>query len=452
MRDPSFRSGGQKQRVSLARAVYHKSDIVLMDDPLSAVDQNVGRHIFDQCIRGFLSDRTVIIVTHQLQYLHRCDKVVMLQSGKIAYQGTYNELMANEPSFNTLINTHVMNEDDDTIIDEGQPGEEGPIPTSVDQSTVGLDSSEGSTSGLSASDKKMLERLGAGPRRHTLPPGTKVGDMPGTATIVNQNYDTITPKERLQLLQRQLPHIHRDSILANTLQEHTNIHFINHANYGFNSPVGDSFSRAVQRNELTIYSIPEGNIYGYRHGKHKHRKVKHRYSVTGVSMRKSSVPTINPGYDDGDTHHHRHSTMTHGDDDSDYSSSDDEDYTHEEGDGVLIGEDKSMDELGIADYVKYFRSGSGVLITFLVIALFFVAHGIRIGSDYWLRLWVPNTLNASDSLYLGVYGAFIAAFACGVLLRGLWFAKEATRKSKELHDRAFQVPKSCSTRCGCVFD
>ncbi|KAF9964122.1 Multidrug resistance-associated protein 1 [Mortierella alpina] len=427
-------SGGQKQRVSLARAVYHKSDIVLMDDPLSAVDQNVGRHIFDQCIRGFLSDRTVIIVTHQLQYLHRCDKVVMLQSGRIAYQGTYNELMANEPSFSTLINTHVMNEDDDTTIKEGQPGEEDLIPVSLDQSGAGLDGSEGSTSGLSASDKKILGKLGAGPRRHTLPPGTKVGDMPGTATIVKQNYDTITPKERLQLLQRQLPHIHRDSILANTLQEHTNIHFINHASYGFNSPVGDSFSRAVQRNELTIYSIPEGNIYGHR--KHRHRKIKHRSSVTGVSMRKSSVPTINASYDDGDTRHHHHSTLTQ-DDDSD-SSSDDEDYTHEEGDGVLIREDKSMDELGIADYVKYFRSGSGVLITFLVIALFFFAHGIRIGSDYWLRLWVPNTLNASDSLYLGVYGAFIAAFACAVLLRGLWFAQEATRKSKELHDRAFQ--------------
>lgn len=408
-----------------------------MDDPLSAVDQNVGRHIFDQCIRGFLSDRTVIIVTHQLQYLHRCDKVVMLQSGRIAYQGTYNELMANEPSFNTLINTHVMNEDDDTIIEEGQPGEQDPISASEDQPEAGLGDSDGSATGLATSDKRILERLGAGPRRHTLPPGTKVGDMPGTATIVNRNYDTITPKERLQLLQRQLPHIHRDSILANTLQEHTNIHFINHANYGFNSPVGDSFSRAVQRNELTIYSIPEGNIYGHRGGKQRHRKIKHRYSVTGVSMRKSSVPTINMSYEDGDTHHHRQSTFTQGDDSD--SSSDDEDYIHEEGDGVLIREDKSMDELGIADYIKYFRSGSGVLITFLVIALFFFAHGIRIGSDYWLRLWVPNTLNASDSLYLGVYGAFIAAFACAVLMRGLWFAQEATRKSKELHDRAFQV-------------
>ncbi|KAG9324786.1 hypothetical protein KVV02_004659 [Mortierella alpina] len=356
-------------------------------------------------------------------------------SNLIAYQGTYNELMANEPSFNTLISTHVMNEDDYTIIEDGEPGEGDPIPASMDQSTAGLDS-EGSASGLSASERKILEKLGAGPRRHTLPPGTKVGDMPGTATIVNLNYDTITPKERLQLLQRQLPHIHRDSILANTLQEHTNIHFINHANYGFNSPAGDSFSRAVQRNELTIYSIPEGNIYGYRGSKLRHRKIKHRSSVTGVSMRKSSVPTINTSYDDGDTHHHRHSTLTQ-DDDSD-SSSDDEDYTHEEGDGVLIGEDKSMDELGVADYVKYFRSGSGVLITFLVIALFFFAHGIRIGSDYWLRLWVPNTLNASDSLYLGVYGAFITAFACAVLLRGLWFAQESTRKSKELHDRAFQ--------------
>ena len=60
-------SGGQRQRISLARCVYKQSDVVLLDDPLSAVDQNVGKHIFKQCIKHYLADRTVIFVTHQLQ-------------------------------------------------------------------------------------------------------------------------------------------------------------------------------------------------------------------------------------------------------------------------------------------------------------------------------------------------------------------------------------------------
>ncbi|OWF39707.1 Multidrug resistance-associated protein 9 [Mizuhopecten yessoensis] len=60
-------SGGQKQRVSLARAVYSKRDIYLLDDPLSAVDVHVGQHLFHKCIDNVLRDKTVVLVTHQLQ-------------------------------------------------------------------------------------------------------------------------------------------------------------------------------------------------------------------------------------------------------------------------------------------------------------------------------------------------------------------------------------------------
>lgn len=429
-----------------------------MDDPLSAVDQNVGKHIFDQCIRGYLAGRTVIIVTHQLQYLHRCDKIVMLQSGKIAYQGTYQELMANEPTFNTLINTHVSSEDADGDDDglgndagvEDIGEDEGPELTLEEQLIANENNNQVTASGSAALAKMMRERLGAGPRRHTLPPGTKVGDAPGTATIVNQNYATITPQERLRLLQRHLPHINKNSILASTLEEHVNINCINRAGGGgggdYYSPMSNGFSRAIYRNELTIHSIPEGGIYGNRTAKDRKRKQKqqHRKSVSGASLRRHATrASEKDSFDYTDSegnrlHHHQHTASPEGvievEEDSDSDSDDDD-----ENPAALVGEDKSMDELGFADYVKYFRAGSGVLVTLLLIALFFVAHGIRIGSDYWLRLWVPNTLNTTDQTYLGVYGAFIAAFATAVLLRGLWFAHEATLKSKELHDRAFQV-------------
>ncbi|KAI1315909.1 Multidrug resistance-associated protein 1 [Mortierella claussenii] len=437
-------SGGQKQRVSLARAVYHKSDIVLMDDPLSAVDQNVGKHIFDQCIRGYLSDRTVIIVTHQLQYLHRCDKIVMLESGKIAYQGTYDELMTNEPSFNMLINTHVSNEDDDTASNADDEIMERDL-TPVERLEDNGDPSQINIDHGALSTNERRTQLGAGPRRHTLPPGTRVGDTPGTTTIVNQNYETITPQERLRLLQRHLPYIKRGSILADTLQQQMDIHCINRVGGGYNAPSSNSFSRAVYRNELTVYSIPEGGMHGHRLDRHKkHSKQKHRNSITGASVRRNSARNDDASFDFTDSegikrHHHRQSIVDTQAGQSDESSSEDNDLDDDEPKaGALIGEDKSMDELGFADYAKYFRAGSGVVITFFLIALFFVAHGIRIGSDYWLRLWVPNTLHSSDSLYLGVYGAFITAFTLAVLTRGLWFAHEATLKSQELHDRAFK--------------
>ncbi|ALC47338.1 CG4562 [Drosophila busckii] len=85
-------SGGQKARISLARAVYRKADVYLLDDPLSAVDTHVGRHLFDQCMRGFLRDDIVLLVTHQLQFLEQADMIVIMDKGKISAKGTYESM------------------------------------------------------------------------------------------------------------------------------------------------------------------------------------------------------------------------------------------------------------------------------------------------------------------------------------------------------------------------
>ncbi|WAR00010.1 MRP5-like protein [Mya arenaria] len=88
-------SGGQKQRVNLARAVYSDSDIYFLDDPLSALDVRVGKLIFHECIKSQLARKTVILVTHQLQYLKDCDEVVVMEGGDIAEKGQHIELINN---------------------------------------------------------------------------------------------------------------------------------------------------------------------------------------------------------------------------------------------------------------------------------------------------------------------------------------------------------------------
>ncbi|KAJ4459381.1 Multidrug resistance-associated protein [Paratrimastix pyriformis] len=87
-------SGGQKQRISLARSVYSDREIYLWDDPLSAVDVHVGKHIFERCIRGQLRGRTMILITNQLQYLEQADQVVILKDGAIEAKGSYTDLRA----------------------------------------------------------------------------------------------------------------------------------------------------------------------------------------------------------------------------------------------------------------------------------------------------------------------------------------------------------------------
>ena len=87
-------SGGQKARISLARCCYSDSDIVVMDDPIAAVDSHVGKALFHKCIASYLKGKTRILVTNATQYLHKCDYIIVLENQTISHQGTYEELKA----------------------------------------------------------------------------------------------------------------------------------------------------------------------------------------------------------------------------------------------------------------------------------------------------------------------------------------------------------------------
>lgn len=96
-------SGGQKQRLNIARAIYFNAEVILMDDPLSAVDAHVGRHIFDNAILGLLGDKCRILATHQLWVLNRCDRIIWMDQGKIQAFDTFDNLMRDYAGFRQLM-------------------------------------------------------------------------------------------------------------------------------------------------------------------------------------------------------------------------------------------------------------------------------------------------------------------------------------------------------------
>ncbi|XP_043784901.1 multidrug resistance-associated protein 1 [Apis laboriosa] len=103
-------SGGQKQRVSLARAVYNDSDIYFLDDPLSAVDSHVGKHIFENVIgsSGLLKKKTRILVTHGITYLPEVDNIIVLKDGEITEVGTYKQLLEKRGAFSEFLVQHLQ--------------------------------------------------------------------------------------------------------------------------------------------------------------------------------------------------------------------------------------------------------------------------------------------------------------------------------------------------------
>ncbi|XP_046756512.1 multidrug resistance-associated protein 1 isoform X2 [Gallus gallus] len=101
-------SGGQKQRVSLARAVYCNADTYLFDDPLSAVDAHVGKHIFEKVIgpKGILKNKTRVLVTHAVNYLPQMDTILVMTDGEISEMGSYQELLKQDGAFAEFLRTY----------------------------------------------------------------------------------------------------------------------------------------------------------------------------------------------------------------------------------------------------------------------------------------------------------------------------------------------------------
>ncbi|XP_073695376.1 multidrug resistance-associated protein 1 isoform X1 [Garra rufa] len=108
-------SGGQKQRVSVARAVYCNCAVYLLDDPLSAVDAHVGKHIFEKVIgpQGLLQDRTRVLVTHGLSFLPQADLILVMVDGEITEMGSYTELLGRQGAFAEFLRTYTNTEQEE---------------------------------------------------------------------------------------------------------------------------------------------------------------------------------------------------------------------------------------------------------------------------------------------------------------------------------------------------
>ncbi|XP_042486788.1 ABC transporter C family member 3-like [Macadamia integrifolia] len=99
-------SGGQKQRIQIARALYHDADIYLLDDPFSAVDAHTGAHLFKECLQGILDSKTVIYVTHQIEFLPSADLILVMKAGMITQAGKYKEILNSGTDLMDLVGTH----------------------------------------------------------------------------------------------------------------------------------------------------------------------------------------------------------------------------------------------------------------------------------------------------------------------------------------------------------
>ncbi|KAJ6602805.1 ABC transporter [Mycena vulgaris] len=121
-------SGGQKQRINICRAVYRDADILIFDDPLSALDAHVGSDVFRNVLQA--PGKTRILVTHALHFLPQTDLIITLLDGAIVQQGTYAELEADAAgAFSKMvrefdIQDNTKDEDQEDSVDDDIVAEE----------------------------------------------------------------------------------------------------------------------------------------------------------------------------------------------------------------------------------------------------------------------------------------------------------------------------------------
>ncbi|XP_041474562.1 multidrug resistance-associated protein 1-like isoform X1 [Lytechinus variegatus] len=130
-------SGGQKQRVSLARAVYANTDVYLLDDPLSAVDAHVAKHIFGHVIgpEGLLKNKTRVLVTHGISFLPQVDQIIVIVDGSVSEVGSYQDLLDQNGAFAEFLRNYSQDADEKEDEEEEEEDEDIPVNISLEDLT-----------------------------------------------------------------------------------------------------------------------------------------------------------------------------------------------------------------------------------------------------------------------------------------------------------------------------
>jgi ABC-type multidrug transport system fused ATPase/permease subunit len=94
-------SGGQRQRIGIARAMYHDADLIVFDEATSALDNLTEAEVMD-AIDALPGDKTVIMIAHRLSTVKRCDRIVVLDKGRVAGCDSWSALMSGNAAFQRI--------------------------------------------------------------------------------------------------------------------------------------------------------------------------------------------------------------------------------------------------------------------------------------------------------------------------------------------------------------
>lgn len=208
-------SGGQKARLSLARAVYARADVYLLDDPLSAVDEHVGAHIIDNVLgkSGLLATKTIILATNSIPVLSKADSLSMIANGQIVESGSYQEVMDAKQAIYTLLKEFGKKHSPES-------SEESNTPSDSDDSETVAESMTWSESQIDAMEDPVIiteePHIGVGERLRRSSVFTL--RRASIASFTDQKTDIV--EERTRITERKKEHVEQGQVQWNVYKEY----------------------------------------------------------------------------------------------------------------------------------------------------------------------------------------------------------------------------------------
>jgi ABC-type multidrug transport system fused ATPase/permease subunit len=424
-------SQGQRQRVSLARAVYSGADIMLLDDPLSGMDAQIGKHIFQECIKGYLASKTVVYVTNQLQHLAACDYIIVMKGGSVEAQGTFTELMAQDVNLARIVDESMEIEDPDQI---QELTNEVILGAPVDNTGVGVTSpptsptsEKGSTQPLPLSRTIALPRGNTGKGRFSS--DEKSSDITELNTVTVHGLPSIVKSGKLTH--------------AGTPSVHNRPHLLSQRSQSASGTGTASTTFNTAANEQTIHRIREMNAHTIQNQMINEQTIsrmieRNQMTILGnMGQNRLTVHATNREENSMARAVERNQLTIHS-------------LSGREG-GMLSGGGGRGERLDLGFGVKsrdvisgwsvtkaYLRKGTGMGVSIAVALVFLATHGLRIFSDYWLRFTVGPDAKPDFNYYLSVYGGLVAAVVFGAYMRTFFLSWVVFTKSITYHDRIFR--------------
>ncbi|KAJ3214108.1 hypothetical protein HDU67_002064 [Dinochytrium kinnereticum] len=383
-------STSQRQRLSLARCLYRNPDLVLVEDCLSDFDQAHAKRLFKECVRNSLlrKGKAAVLVTQQKMFLPECDLILVLKGERIIERGTFAELKARKVNFSAWVSDYVPIDDDPAGVLDGV-------------NEIRLD----------------------GPLQATVSGGSPMSPVSSTVTrfVAASKISTSTPSlTRSPFAQGRLVHLHKPSPLATAdviTQDPMELQSV-----GADADTGQMTIRAIM-------ALNQQSIQNKQINEHTISKMIERNQVSVLNGSPSRPPANFPNQDPVARTIEANQLTVH--------SVNGFDPALAAGDRGIITRTSFSPVMA---YDMYLREGYGRIVGWSIVVLFFLVHGIRFFSDFWLQLFVDGRESRSRGYHIGIYGVITAAIAIGVFARGALFSNSVLRKSTTLHDR-------CLHRC-----